>query len=165
MLLDGLHCPASHQHNCQITHWGPRTFIPAFDLQSATFSPLLYLSKICTLKEDNTRFPHCWSYVPDAPPMLCSVAPSDPCFIAAPAPVTENRYVQVATTPWTAPTPPVRTPPPRPPNTARIVRTKSVGEILETNLDDDDGSPLVRQASSHSKSMQAMNDTLLETDM
>jgi len=33
----------------------------------------------------------------------------------APAPVTENRYVQVATTPWTAPTPPVRTPPPRPP--------------------------------------------------
>ena len=56
-------------------------------------------------------------------------------------------------------------PAPRPPNTSRIVRTKSVGEILETNLDDDDGSPLVRQSSSHSKSMQAMNDTLLETDM
>ena len=56
-------------------------------------------------------------------------------------------------------------PAPRPPNTARIVRTKSVGEILETNLDDDDGSPLVRQSSTHSKSMQAMNDTLLETDM
>ena len=56
-------------------------------------------------------------------------------------------------------------PAPRPPNTGRIVRTKSVGEILETNLDDDDGSPLVRQSSTHSKSMQAMNDTLLETDM
>ena len=56
-------------------------------------------------------------------------------------------------------------PAPKPPTTSRIVRTKSVGEILETNLDDDDGSPLVRQSSGHSKSMQAMNDTLLETDM
>ena len=48
---------------------------------------------------------------------------------------------------------------------ARMSRTKSVGEILETNFDDDSDSPLVRQASSHSRSMQAMNDTLLETDM
>jgi len=48
---------------------------------------------------------------------------------------------------------------------SRISRTKSVGEILETNLDDDSDSPLVRQSSSHSRSMQAVNDTLLETDM
>ena len=48
---------------------------------------------------------------------------------------------------------------------ARMSRTKSVGEILETNFDDDSDSPLVRQASSHSRSMQAVNDTLLETDM
>ena len=48
---------------------------------------------------------------------------------------------------------------------ARMSRTKSVGEILETNFDDDSDSPLMRQSSSHSKSMQAVNDTLLETDM
>ena len=48
---------------------------------------------------------------------------------------------------------------------ARMSRTKSVGEILETNFDDDSDSPLVRQASSHSRSMQAVNDTLLQSDM
>merc|ERR1712130_237759 len=48
---------------------------------------------------------------------------------------------------------------------SRMSRTKSVGEILETNLDDGSDSPLVRQSSSHSRSMQAVNDTLLETDM
>merc|ERR1719323_107765 len=47
----------------------------------------------------------------------------------------------------------------------RMSRTKSVGEILETNFDDGSDSPLVRQSSSHSKSLHAVNDTLLESDL
>ena len=57
---------------------------------------------------------------------------------------------------------------------ARIQRTKSVGEILETNLDDEgDSAPiLASQSNGHSRSMQllssaklSMNASLLETDM
>ena len=53
-------------------------------------------------------------------------------------------------------------------------RTKSVGEILETNLDDEgDSAPiLASQSNGHSRSMQllssaklSMNASLLETDM
>ena len=57
---------------------------------------------------------------------------------------------------------------------ARILRAKSMGEILETNLDDEgDSTPvLASQANGHSRSMQllnsgklSMNASLLETDM
>ena len=54
---------------------------------------------------------------------------------------------------------------------ARILRTKSMGEILETNLDEDgDSTPIL--SNGHSRSMQllnsgklSMNASLLETDM
>merc|ERR1712107_140931 len=57
---------------------------------------------------------------------------------------------------------------------ARILRAKSMGEILETNLDDEGESTpvLASQANGHSRSMQllnsgklSMNASLLETDM
>ena len=57
---------------------------------------------------------------------------------------------------------------------ARMLRTKSMGEILETNLDDEgDSTPiLAKQSTGHSRSMQllnsgklSMNASLLETDM
>jgi len=57
---------------------------------------------------------------------------------------------------------------------SRMLRTKSMGEILETNFDDDsDSQPiLAKQSNAHSRSMQllhsgklTMNGNLLETDM
>jgi len=70
-------------------------------------------------------------------------------------------------------------PPPPPPaeensQNSRMHRTKSMGEILETNFDDDsDSQPiLAKQSTAHSRSMQllhsgklTMNGNLLETDM
>merc|ERR1712128_133731 len=60
------------------------------------------------------------------------------------------------------------------PQSSRMQRTKSMGEILETNFDEDsDSQPiLAKQLNAHSRSMQllhsgklTMNGNLLETDM
>ena len=86
MLLVGLHCPAWHQHNCQITHWGPRTFIPAFDFQSATFSPLYCTTGKSALWKKIILDSPIADVVPDASPLLCCVSPKWPMPHCSPGP-------------------------------------------------------------------------------